>query len=106
MLALTQSAVDAVRRVMEDGDEAATGMRIAVEAGGCSGFQYKLHLEAEALEGDQVFEFTDVKIYVGADSQAYLAGTELDFVETVEGAGFVFNNPNAKSSCGCGKSFC
>jgi len=106
MIALTDSAVDAVRRVLQDADDVAAGLRIAVETGGCSGYRYKLGLEAEPLDGDAVVDFAGVKVFVDPDSWLLLDGAEMDFVSNVEGAGFVFTNPNAKATCGCGKSFC
>lgn len=106
MIALTDSAVDAVRRVLEDAEDVAAGLRISVETGGCSGYLYKLGLEAEPLDGDAVVDFAGVKVFVDPDSWLMLDGAEVDFVNDVSGAGFVFNNPNAKAKCGCGKSFC
>ncbi|HLN22423.1 MAG TPA: iron-sulfur cluster assembly accessory protein [Patescibacteria group bacterium] len=106
MLALTDNAVDAVRRVLADAQEAVAGLRITVETGGCSGYQYKLGLEIEPQDGDEVVDCSGVKVFIDQTSQPLLEGAEIDFVEDVSGAGFVFHNPNAKSSCGCGKSFC
>ena len=104
MIALTDSALDAVRRVLEDADDVAGGLRISVETGGCSGYRYKLELEAEPLDGDAVVDFSGVKVFVDSDSWPLLDGTEMDFVNDEDGAGFMFTNPNAK--CGCGKSSC
>ena len=104
MLALTESAVEAVRRVVAGADDV-SGLRIMVESGGCSGWRYRLGLESEAYDGDRVYEFGDVKVYVDADSQPMLDGVQVDFVEDLAGSGFVFNNPNAAASCSCGKSF-
>ena len=106
MIALTDSAVDAVRRVLEDAEEVAAGLRISVETGGCSGYRYKIGLEAEPLEGDAVVDFSGVKVFIDPDSWLLLDGVEVDFVNEVSGAGFMFNNPNAQATCGCGKSFC
>lgn len=105
MLALTDSAVDAVRRVLTSSEDGATGLRIMVSSGGCSGFQYQMGLESAAQEGDKVYEFGDVKVFVDPSSQELLEGVQVDFVEELAGSGFVFNNPNAASKCGCGKSF-
>ena len=104
MLALTENAVSAVRKVLETSDEV-VGLRIMVATGGCSGFRYQLGLDNNAQDGDQVLTFDDVTVYVDAESQPLLAGCEIDFVEDLTGSGFIFNNPNAQSKCGCGKSF-
>lgn len=106
MIALTDNALGAVRRVIEDTEAGAAGLRISVEQGGCSGYLYRLGLEAEPSDGDAVVDFEGVKVFVDAASWPLLDGAEVDFVESLEGAGFVFNNPNAKAKCGCGKSFC
>jgi len=105
MVALTDSAVGAIRRVMETSDEPAEGLRIMVSMGGCSGMQYFMGLECEAMDGDAIFEFGAVKVYVDEDSQPLLCGACVDFVDGDEGPGFVFNNPNARDVCTCGKSF-
>lgn len=106
MLALTDNALEAVRRVLADADDDVTGLRIGVETGGCSGMRYKLELEVAAQDGDEVIDFSEFKLFVDATSQPLLAGVQVDFVESVEGSGFVFDNPNAANKCGCGKSFC
>jgi iron-sulfur cluster assembly accessory protein len=81
-----------------------TGLRIRVVGGGCSGFQYRLGFDA-AQPGDQVFEQDGVKVVVDPKSFLYLSGTEIDYVDSLTGAGFTLKNPNAKGSCGCGSSF-
>jgi iron-sulfur cluster assembly protein len=106
MLALTDSALDAVRQVLAKITDEGTGLRIAVQTGGCSGYRYSLAIDSAVQDGDEVIEFPGVTVFIDADSWSLLDGAEVDFVESVSGAGFVFNNPNAKSSCGCGKSFC
>ncbi|MDR3437074.1 iron-sulfur cluster assembly accessory protein [Telmatospirillum sp.] len=106
MIVLTDNAVDAVRRVLQDADDLAAGMRIAVETGGCSGYRYKLALEPAPLDGDAVVDFSGVKVFVDPESWSLLDGARMDFVSDINGAGFVFSNPNAKATCGCGKSFC
>ena len=86
--------------------EAETRLRVGVKGGGCSGFSYMLDLvEDEPGEADEQFESNDVKIVVDMKSYLYLNGTEIDFRDEVMGKGFVFKNPNATSSCGCGSSF-
>ncbi len=105
MLALTDSAVEAVRRVITGSEDGVDGLRIMVQSGGCSGLQYRMGLETEPQDGDKVYSFGDVKVYVDAASQPLLEGVQVDFVEDLAGSGFVFNNPNAKANCSCGKSF-
>lgn len=106
MLQLTESAQAALSQVIAGADKPVAGLRIQVSSGGCSGFQYALSLEEAAPEGDTVVEAGGLSVFVHPDSVALLNGATIDFTESVEGAGFVFDNPNAKSSCGCGKSFC
>ncbi len=107
MLTLTDKAIDKVKEFIgsQDTPEEYGGIRVSVAGGGCSGFQYALSLERESSEGDQVVQVNGFKVFVDQQSMAYLEGTEIDFVETVQGAGFKFNNPNVKSTCGCGESF-
>ena len=80
-------------------------IRVGVEGGGCSGLSYKLEFDHETREGDQVFEDKGIKIAVDKKSFLYLIGTELDYSGGLNGKGFVFNNPNASRTCGCGESF-
>src|SRR5688500_12778425 len=82
-----------------------SGLRVFVQGGGCSGFQYGLMIEETGGDGDQVFESNGVKLYVDPISIRYLKGAEVDFVDTVTGGGFTIMNPNATSTCGCGSSF-
>jgi iron-sulfur cluster assembly protein len=111
MVNLTKQAADEIKKVVQEqnipGDAA---LRIGVTQEGCSGHgtskSYYLQLEESRLqENDHLFESEGVKILVNADSLPYLAGLQLDFVDTIEKKGFVFFNPNAKGSCGCGHSF-
>lgn len=81
-------------------------LRVFVQGGGCSGFQYGLMIEETGTgDADQVFESNGVKLYVDPISARYLFGAEVDYVETVTGGGFTIKNPNATSTCGCGQSF-
>jgi len=82
-----------------------TFIRVGVDGGGCSGLSYKLEFDNLIKEGDQVFEDKGIKIAVDKKSFLYLIGTELDYVGGLNGKGFVFNNPNASRTCGCGESF-
>jgi iron-sulfur cluster assembly protein len=82
-----------------------TFIRVGVEGGGCSGLSYKLEFDSVSKDGDQVFEDKGIKIAVDKKSFLYLVGTELDYTSGLNGKGFVFNNPNASRTCGCGESF-
>jgi len=81
------------------------GLRVSVQGGGCSGLSYKLDFDDVQQPGDQVFQVQDLKLYVNLKSYLYLAGTELDFSDGLDGKGFHFINPNASRTCGCGESF-
>ncbi|MFZ0428514.1 MAG: iron-sulfur cluster assembly accessory protein [Acidobacteriota bacterium] len=107
MVNLTEKAQVKVRETIaaQDDPGSFTGIRLAVVGGGCSGFQYAMRLEEAAQEGDHVVQVDGFSVYVDEQSMLYLDGTEIDFVETPQGAGFKFNNPNVKSTCGCGDSF-
>lgn len=105
MIQLTESAINAVRTAMAGAGQSVEGLRIAVEAGGCAGLQYLMGLVHEADPNDHVFDSDGVKIFVEETSLSYLDGTKIDFVIGIEGSGFTFENPQAKSSCSCGKSF-
>src|SRR5271169_2924880 len=102
---LTPKAVEMVRKMhAKEGLGAQHGMRIGVVGGGCSGFQYSLNFDTQK-EGDRVSDFGGVIVYVDEISLPYIAGTTLDYVEGLHGAGFRFDNPRASRTCGCGSSF-
>jgi iron-sulfur cluster assembly protein len=105
MVALSETASMVIRRLVEDSEDGVTGLRIMVEQGGCAGLQYMLGLETSARAGDEVYEFDGVRVFVDAFSRLIVHGMRIDFVDTVETSGFVFDNPNAGASCSCGKSF-
>ena len=105
MINLTDSALNAVRSAISTAAEPVDGLRIMVEAGGCAGLKYNMGLVKEVDPDDTVIERDGVKVYVDMKSHEFLVGTTVDFVVALEGSGFTFDNPNAKSSCGCGKSF-
>ena len=102
MISLTESAANRVKTLLSDKEE--TGLRAAVQGGGCSGFTYKLLFDNKK-EGDKVILDRDVEIYLDSKSFLYLMGTEIDFVDELNQTGFKFVNPNAKRTCGCGESF-
>lgn len=105
MLTLTESAQKAVSRFVEGAEQPVAGLRIAVTGGGCSGMQYGMNLEPEPKSDDVVIEAGEVKVFVDPLSVPMLAGVTVDFLDTMDGGGFKFENPNASNSCGCGKSF-
>ena len=104
-LHLTPQAITKVREIMATQDPIPAGLRIGVVGGGCSGFQYSMAFENQSGMMDKVFSFDDLKVFVDATSLMYLQGASVDYIETLEGAGFKFDNPNTKSTCGCGSSF-
>jgi iron-sulfur cluster assembly accessory protein len=104
-ITLTANAVTKVKEIMAQQNPVPTGLRVGVVGGGCSGFSYSMQFENSAGMMDKVFEFDGLKVYVDATSVMYLNGCIVDYVETLEGAGFKFENPNVKSTCGCGSSF-
>ena len=105
MLQLTDSALNAVRTAISNATDPVNGLRIMVEAGGCAGYQYMMGLVREPDPDDTVIERDGVMVFVDSSSHELLSGTTIDFVVAVQGSGFTFDNPNAKSSCSCGKSF-
>jgi iron-sulfur cluster assembly accessory protein len=102
---LTPAAIAKVREIMATQDPIPAGLRIGVVGGGCSGFQYSMSFENAAGMMDKVFKFDDLKVFVDGTSVLYLNGCTVDYVETLEAAGFKFDNPQVKSTCGCGSSF-
>jgi iron-sulfur cluster assembly accessory protein len=102
---LTPSATVKVREIMATQDPLPAGLRIGVVGGGCSGFQYSMSFENQAGMMDKVLTFDGLKVFVDATSLMYLNGCVVDYVETLEAAGFKFENPAVKSTCGCGSSF-
>jgi len=104
-LNFTATAIAKVKEVMAQQDPIPAGLRVGVVGGGCSGFQYSMSFENGAGMMDKTFSFDDLKVFEDATSLMYLKGVTVDYVETLEGAGFKFENPNVKSTCGCGSSF-
>jgi iron-sulfur cluster assembly accessory protein len=105
LLTLTDKAVEMVKDAMQREGLTGYGIRIGVMGGGCSGFQYSMDFENAPKDGDITVEQDGLKLYVDAMSSMYLQGVTVDYVVGLQGAGFKFNNPNAKSTCGCGSSF-
>ncbi len=102
---LTPTAVSKVKEIMNQQDPVPAGLRIGVVGGGCSGFSYSMSFENAPGVMDKVYNFEGLNVYVDATSAMYLNGCTVDYVETLEAAGFKFDNPNVKSTCGCGSSF-
>lgn len=103
---LTEKALKQVLKIKEENNIPENyGLRISVKGGGCSGLTYQLGFDEKAKEGDTVIEKENLKIFVDGKSLFYLTGTILDFSDGLNGRGFIFKNPNAKRTCGCGESF-
>jgi iron-sulfur cluster assembly protein len=106
LVTLTARAADKVRGLMaEEPAGEAEVLRVAIQGGGCSGFEYALGFDRGAQTGDVELEFHDVRVVVDPFSAPYLKGSTIDFLETLQESGFKIDNPNASSSCGCGHSF-
>lgn len=105
MINVSTVAASKISELLAEENKQASGLRVFVQGGGCSGFQYGLMIEDEPGETDQVFESNGVKLYVDPISIRYLKGAEVDFVDNISGGGFTIRNPNAVSTCGCGQSF-
>lgn len=105
MITMTDSAKTAVNRFISSSVKPFAGLRIRVEGGGCSGLKYSLKLEEQNAEGDSQLDCDGIPLLIDAESAPLLEGVTMDFVESMEGSGFTFVNPNASKSCGCGKSF-
>ncbi len=105
MIKLTPNAISAVERFIKGTDAPVAGLRIAIAGGGCSGFQYSMSLEQTKNEDDTVLDYGTVMLLVDPLSAPLLEGVSVDFVDSLTGSGFKFENPNASSSCACGSSF-
>jgi iron-sulfur cluster assembly protein len=106
MLQISDNAAELILKMTARNGIPGGGLRIAIKAGGCSGLSYTFAWEAAARDGDHVFERPDgSKVFVDPRSFRFLDGTTLDYDTSLVSKGFIFNNPNAKSSCGCGTSF-
>ena len=101
---LTENAVKQVTQI-RDQSHPDQNLRIKVVGGGCSGFSYKMDFDAQSGPMDKVFEFENIKVVIDPKSYLYLQGVELEFDGGLGGKGFVYSNPNAKRTCGCGSSF-
>ena len=107
LINVTSTAATKIHALLSEEDKQQAGLRVFVQGGGCSGFQYDLMIEEGEgdAESDRVFESNGIKLFVDPISIRYLTGAEVDFVDNLTGGGFTIKNPNAKSTCGCGSSF-
>jgi iron-sulfur cluster assembly accessory protein len=105
MINVTETAASKINELLAEEQKDGSGLRVFVQGGGCSGFQYGLMIEESGAAADQVFESNGVRLFVDPISVRYLSGAEVDFVDTVTGGGFTIKNPQAVSTCGCGQSF-
>jgi iron-sulfur cluster assembly protein len=104
LMTVTEAAAAKIKQLMAE-EEDVNVLRVAIQGGGCSGFQYGLGFDRGAAEGDHEFELHGVQVVVDPFSAPYLKGAEIDYVDSIQAAGFAINNPNAVASCGCGHSF-
>lgn len=104
---VTNAAAGKIQALLVEERKSEAGLRVFVQGGGCSGFQYGLMIEEGFgdADSDRIFESNGVKLFVDPISVRYLSGAEVDFVDNLTGGGFTIRNPNAKTTCGCGQSF-
>jgi iron-sulfur cluster assembly accessory protein len=105
MIQVTPAAVSKVKELLRADKKEGCGLRVAIQGGGCSGFEYRLTFEDTQNENDQILEVDGLKVYVDAMSGMYLDGANIDYVDGLDGSGFKIDNPNATATCGCGHSF-
>ena len=104
-ITVTEAAAAELQRSMEAQGKSDMALRIAVLPGGCAGMQYGLSLDSEEQPGDEEFESGGIRLVVGRQDLPFIAGMQVDYVQSVSGSGFKVENPNASESCGCGSSF-
>ena len=105
VVSLTDAAVSKLTELTKEETNPAIGLRVYVYSGGCSGFRYGMMLEDAPTPEDRVLDVSGIKVYVDGQSVDLLKGSQIDYVDTLMGAGFTVNNPNAVAACGCGSSF-
>ena len=105
MIQMTDTAITKVNEILAMQEPKPKGLRLSVVGGGCSGFQYSMAFENNQLPLDKVYTYDGLNVFVDQASLLYLDNCRVDYVETMEGAGFKFDNPNVSSTCGCGSSF-
>jgi iron-sulfur cluster assembly accessory protein len=105
MISVSPLAASKIADLLAEEKKTDSGLRVFVQGGGCSGFQYGMLIEETPADADQVIESNGIKLYVDPISARYLEGAEVDYVDNFAGGGFTIKNPNAVSTCGCGQSF-
>jgi iron-sulfur cluster assembly protein len=105
MITVTTSALENLRKLISARENKPQGIRVGITTKGCSGMSYSLEYVDELVEGDEIFDFEDVKIFVDPKASLFLIGTQMDYVKGELESGFKFINPNEKGRCGCGESF-
>ena len=105
LVSLSEAAATKLTELTREEPNPAIGLRVYVYSGGCSGFRYGMMLEDQPSNEDILVESKGIRVYVDPESSKYITGSEIDYVDTLMGAGFTVNNPNAVSACGCGSSF-
>jgi iron-sulfur cluster assembly protein len=105
MISITERAAKKVKEILAEEEKLEAGLRVGVKGGGCSGLSYTLAIDEKANPEDEIVEEQGIKLFVDPKSLLYLAGTNLDYTDGLNGSGFKFENPNAAKSCGCGSSF-
>ena len=106
MVTVTEKAATKIKQLMaEEQEQEVSVLRVAIQGGGCSGFQYALGFDRGPQDGDNEIEMHGVRVVIDPFSAPYLTGSEIDFVDALMGAGFAINNPNVTAACGCGSSF-
>lgn len=105
MIQMTESAIKKVSAIIKEEDNANLKIRVFVQGGGCSGMEYGFTFDEDTGEDDFIYPFDDIQILVDSMSYQYLAGSEIDYVEDLNGSSFKIKNPNAQTTCGCGSSF-
>lgn len=105
MVTVTPKAAAEIKKIMAQENNGDCALRVGVQGGGCSGLTYFMTLETEARSDDKILESSGIRVHLDAKSALYLAGTEIDFSDGLQGSGFTFKNPNAQRTCGCGHSF-
>ncbi|MBY7649586.1 MAG: FeS assembly scaffold SufA [Candidatus Liberibacter europaeus] len=104
IITVTEDAISRIKDIVKDSGKNAQGIRISLKKSGCAGLEYVVDLVTNPLDGDNLLEKNDVKIWIDPSALLYIFGMEIDFEETKLRSGFIFHNPNQISSCGCGKS--
>ena len=104
IVALTEKAASKVKALLEKENKQGYGLRVGIISGGCSGYMYDIGIEKEAKPDDTVIEEKGVKIFMNEQSIAFMKGSTIEYIDALQGAGFKINNPNVKTSCGCGHS--